>query len=440
MTAVQFKIGFENLQTECPNPGHWRNVRLRFVARVNNPHGTLYLEPDDDVSFVPMASVGEYGGLDLTETKVLDEISDGYTFFTEGDVIVAKITPCFENGKGALASGLRNETAYGTTELHVLSASDGLNRRYLFYLSISQVFRSFGEGSMYGAGGQKRVPERFLKDFWVPLPPSDQQRAIADFLDNKTAEIDALIEIKRRLLELLAEKRAAIITNAVTKGIDPDPPLKDSGIDWFGQVPEHWEFEIPLKYFIRAFGGMTPATGNAEYWDGDIPWVSPKDMKVIEICDTEDHVTSLAVTDTSLGIIPEGCVLFVVRGMILAHTFPVAINKVPVTLNQDMKALSLDDRLQAEFLVYFLNGISKYVLSIVDTSAHGTKALRTEQWKNLNVALPPRPEQTKIVDWIDQQTRQIDDLETTIQEAINKLQEYRSALITSAVTGNIKVV
>jgi type I restriction enzyme S subunit len=117
----------------------------------------------------------------------------------------------------------------GTTELHVLRPTPRLDPAFLFYLTISHPFRSIGTAYMYGAGGQKRVPDDFVRDFRHPIPTIDEQRAIAAFLDRETARIDALIEKKRRQIELLHEKRAALISHVVTKGLDPSAPMNDSG-------------------------------------------------------------------------------------------------------------------------------------------------------------------------------------------------------------------
>ena len=167
-----------------------------------------------------MEAVGEYGGLNLDQTRYVFEVNSGYTEFKDGDVVVAKITPCFENGKGALATGLLNGIGFGTTELHVLRPFENLGVRFLFYFSISQVFRNMGEGEMYGAGGQKRVPPEFCKDIQIPLPPVEEQRAIADFLDRKTAKIDTLETKIETAIERLQEYRSALITAAVTGKID----------------------------------------------------------------------------------------------------------------------------------------------------------------------------------------------------------------------------
>ena len=200
-------------------PKHWEMKRGRFCTDVN-PRSFHSLHPDSEVSFVPMEAVGEYGGLNLDQTRYVFEVSSGYTEFKDGDVVVAKITPCFENGKGAIATGLLNGIGFGTTELHVLRPFANLDVHFLFYFSISQVFRSMGEGEMYGAGGQKRVPSEFCKDIQISLPPLEEQKQIVAFLDKETEKIDILIEKSETAIRLLKERRTALISAAVTGEID----------------------------------------------------------------------------------------------------------------------------------------------------------------------------------------------------------------------------
>lgn len=422
-------------------PSHWDMKRLRFAAQINPLASELRCPPDTLVSFVPMEAVGEYGGLALDQEKPLDEIGSGYTYFREGDVVVAKITPCFENGKGALARGLTNGIAFGTTELHVLRSRENIDPGFLFYLTVSDAFRDMGEAHMYGAGGQKRVPELFIKDLRCPLPPKEEQRAIARFLDTKVAQIDGLIKRRAGLVPILIEKRRALITRSVTKGVNTRVPVRATKIPYLPSVPAHWRTDTPLKYLLSTVGGSTPSTGDARYWvEGDIPWVSPKDMHVTEIHSSEDCVTQEALTETALKLIDPGAVLIVVRGMILAHSFPVAITRVPVTVNQDMKALIPCRRLQPEYLAYLLRGLSSYLLSLVETSAHGTKAFRTDVWSRLILPEPPIEEQLEIVSVLDRETAAIDDQIDAINRHVSALQEYRAAVITAAVTGKIKVV
>ena len=232
-------------------PEHWDVQRGRFCIRVN-PHsdGLRRLNPEDEVTFVPMEAVGEYGGLSLDQTRAISDIGQGYTEFDDGDILVAKITPCFENGKGALAADLLNGVAFGTTELHILKSAANLEPNFLFYFTATRLFRGNGEGEMYVAGGQKRVPSDFCKNIQVPFPNMKEQCAIADFLDRETTKIDILVAKKHTLIKRLKEKRASHITRTVTRGLPPDaahaasldprPSLKPSGIDWLRDVPEHW--------------------------------------------------------------------------------------------------------------------------------------------------------------------------------------------------------
>ncbi len=136
--------------------------------------------------------------------------------------------------------GLIGGVGFGTTELTVIRPSDNADSRYMYYLSISQPFRKLGEAEMYGAGGQKRVPDDFVRNFELAWPPKCEQSVIAAFLDRETAKIAALVAKQQRLIALLQEKRQALIAHAVTKGLNPDAPMKDSGIEWLGEIPTRW--------------------------------------------------------------------------------------------------------------------------------------------------------------------------------------------------------
>jgi type I restriction enzyme S subunit len=275
-----------------------------------------------------------------------------------------------------------------------------------------------------------------LGDIPVHFPPLSQQRAIADYLDRETARLDALVAAKERLLGVLAEKRRAIITRAVTRGLDAHVPFRDSGIPWLVEIPAHWRL-VALRFLVDVVGGATPDTGRPEYWDGEIPWVSPKDMKQDEIADAEDHVSALALSASALQMVPAGAVLIVVRGMILAHSFPTAVTTRPVTINQDMKALFCGEHLNPLFFCDFLRGTEKHLVSLADWSAHGTRKLETEVLGRLQVCVPPLPEQRAIVAHIAAETRTLDDLRATTERTTALLKERRGALIAAAVTGGM---
>jgi type I restriction enzyme S subunit len=202
-------------------PEHWQVKRLRFTAKVNPVKSEVaHLLPDTEVSFVPMEAVNEYGGLNLYQTNRIEDVYQGYTYFRDGDVVIAKITPCFENGKGSIATGLANGVGFGTTELHVVRPLLEIDRQFFFYLSISIAFRQSGEAEMYGAGGQKRVPDSFIRDYRCPLPPMEEQQHIVAFLDSQTDKLDAMVEKINVSIDMLREHRTALISAVVTGKID----------------------------------------------------------------------------------------------------------------------------------------------------------------------------------------------------------------------------
>jgi len=208
---------------------------------------------------------------------------------------------------------------------------------------------------------------------------------------------------------------------------------KPSGVEWLGNVPEGWDM-VPLGYLVRLSGGATPDKSNAEYWDGAIPWVSPKDMKISRISDAEDHISQEALRNSPLKMIPSGAVLFVVRGMILAHSFPVALTGAALTINQDMKAAICGRRLTPPFLLWALAGLAKVLVSFTDESAHGTRKLETGTITRFPFPLPPVAAQNEIADFLDREVHKIDSLLAKKRTLVERLKEKRTALISRTVT------
>lgn len=421
-------------------PAHWLVKRIRVVAELNPSKSEISeLRRESEVTFLPMEAIGDDGSLNLDRTRPIAEVENGYTYFRDGDVTIAKITPCFENGKGALMKGLCGGIGFGTTELIVARPrSTHVTDEYLNWIFRSPDFRSNGEASMYGAGGQKRVPDDFVRNFALAFPPLDEQTAIATFLDRETAKIDGLIAEQEKLLTLLAEKRQATISHAVTKGLNPDAPMKDSGVACLGEVPAHWGVS-PLKFLVSFSSGGTPSKDNRSYWDGDVPWASAKDLKVEILSDTADHITQHALEAGAASLLPTDTVLVVVRGMILARTFPVTQIAVPMAINQDLKGLVPNSMMNARFLVWLLRGSADQTLQRLDEAGHGTKALRMDAWSSMQLPLPPKLEQTTIADFLTREASRLDALTAEATRGIALLKERRSALISAAVTGKIGV-
>ncbi len=270
----------------------------------------------------------------------------------------------------------------------------------------------------------------------ILLPSFEEQRTIAAFLDYETAQIDRLIAQQQLLIELLKEKRQAVISHAVTKGLNPDAPMKDSGVEWLGQVPEHWGVS-PLKYKCEFSGGGTPSKDNLEYWNGSIPWVSPKDMKSFWITDAEDKITEQAIKESSTKLVQPGAVLMVVRSGILQRTIPVGINTIPVTMNQDMKAIRFSSAVYAEWLSFFIKGYEDSLLLDWRKQGATVESIEHEYLANSLILFPPEEEARSIIAALGRRLDKFDQLEQRASDAITLLQERRSALISAAVTGKI---
>jgi type I restriction enzyme S subunit len=277
-----------------------------------------------------------------------------------------------------------------------------------------------------------------FKQILSPCPPPEEQTAIVRFLDWVNGRLERAIRAKRKVIALLNEQKQAIIHRAVTCGLDPSVSVKPSGIPWLGDIPEHWEAR-KVKFLVSTVGGMTPNKGVARFWEGPIAWVSPKDMKVHEIVDSQDHITNDALRATGIALIKPPAVLIVVRGMILARTFPTAVTVIPVTVNQDMKALIPKSKLDAYFLALLLTGIQSELLYLVEEAGHGTRCLRTDSWANFSIPLPPVKEQIRINEALKSQIDGVNTAISRLEREIDLLREYRTRLVADVVTGKLDV-
>lgn len=412
-------------------PAHWPLIRLRFVARLNPSRSELAgLDRDLEVSFLPMEAIGEDGTLYLERTRPIGEVETGYSYMREGDVVLAKITPCFENGKGAIASGLHNGIAFGTTELIVARPRpDVCLGRFLHWLFVSPAFRKLGEASMYGAGGQKRVPDDFVRDFRVAFPPLPEQQAIAAFLDRETAKIDALVAEQERLIALLAEKRRAVISHAVTKGLDTNAPMKDSGIAWLGEVPAHWDLKR-LKHFFRFIKRQEKA---------ELPILSVyRDFGVIEKASRDDNLNK---TPDDLSLYQTVEPSYLVINKMKAWQGSLGVSRLYGITSPDYAVFQPVHAEIDQFFNYFLR-----CQLLPDVYRSISNGIRPDQWRlepdkllQLELALPPREEQAIIVTHLDRETAKLDTLTAEAESAIALLKERRAALISAAVTGKIDV-
>jgi len=407
-------------QTRCAwlkeIPEHWELKRIKNVASHNDEALDERTEPDLEIEYVDISSVSLINGIEKTESMPFEKApSRARRKVKDGDIIVSTVRTYLK----AIAPICEPpENMVVSTGFAVVRPRDNLFSGFAGYLLQSNGFVGDVVANSVGVS-YPAINASDLVRIPAVEPPLEEQKAIARFLDFKTAQIDALIA-----------KKEALLDN------DPSVPMKDSGVDWLGDIPASWTAKR-LRFLTTMNGGMTPSTSNSAYWNGDIPWITPKDMKKDFLSGSIDTLTDEAIQNTGITLHESGRVLIVVRGMILAHTFPVAINTVPATVNQDMKALSTN--LNNQYLALLLKGIQPLILSLVEQSAHGTKVLRTDIFKNIYLPVPPSDIQEEIVQQVESWLVSLDAQKNSINSVIERLREYRSALITNAVTGKIDV-
>jgi type I restriction enzyme S subunit len=288
------------------------------------------------------------------------------------------------------------------------------------------------------SGIQNLDQSAYFDELFV-FPPLPEQQAIAGFLDGQVARIDALVAEQRRLIDFLAEKRQAVISQAVTRGLNPNTQLKPSGIDWLGDIPEGWEV-VPIRKVARLESGHTPSRSHPEWWvNCYIPWFSLSDIwqvrpgRIEYVQDTAEQVSDLGLANSSARLLPSGTVM-------LSRTASVgfsAIMGVPMATTQDFANWVCGEKLSPEFLLYCLRGMPNEFDRLKMGSTHNTIYMPDIQ--KLTIALPPMTEQKSIVKSIRKSVGRLDELIDAAQSAITLLQERRAALISAAVTGKIDV-
>ena len=436
-------------------PEHWEIRPLKALLSKNDS-GVWGDDPDEeDVrSTIVLRSTEQTadGGwaIEAPATRMLSPPEKAGALLTVGDLVVTKSSGSeFHIGKASIVTAeVSDLNACFSNFMQRLRCRSGFDPRLVWYLLNSPVGRQQLVFNSNTTTGLANLNGTILGEVVTPVPPIDEQRTIAEYLDRETERIEILVAKKRQLIERLQEYRNALITRNVTRGLPPDAAraagldpsrrLKPSGVEWLGEVPEHWKVK-PLGSCVSFRGGTTPSKSRDEFWDGDIPWVSPKDMKRALVADSEDHVTGAALAESGSTTLPVPSVLVVVRGMILAHSLPVAITAAPVTINQDMKALVTHRPLSHRFLYWFLVGAARALVSLCDESAHGTRKLETATLAGFLTPLPPHDEQAAIATFLDAQTTRLDGLVRRAVSAIERLKEYRTALVTAAVTGKVDV-
>jgi type I restriction enzyme S subunit len=398
-------------------PMGWEVRKLGEVCQIKPPkeEARQKLSETDLVSFVPMSNLGIQSKIiTLNENKLLSEVIGSYTYFADNDVLLAKITPCFENGKLSIAQNLTNGVGFGSSEYIVFRSKGTIEPEYLFYFLSQDSFRNSGAFVMTGAVGHKRVPKDFIENHPILLPPLPEQKQIVAILDEAFEGIDRAIALAEKNLANSRELFESYL-NAI-----------------FTQKGDGWEIE-KLGEICHVVGGGTPSKSNDEFYTGEIPWATVRDMKSEIIYETECRITEEAVKKSSTKIIKQGNVVIATR---------VGLGKVcmvaqDTAINQDLKGIIPKNNNQ--ILIRFLFWWLKSIASLIKEEGTGAtvQGVKVTFVSSLKIPVLPLSKQKDIVTQLDDISAETQRLETIYRQKIAALKELKQSILQKAFTGEL---
>ena len=413
-------------------PEDWKVKKLKRVCLVRRGASPrpiddpVYFDDEGEYAWVRIADVTASGKYLETTTQRLSELGKsksvslepGELFLsiaaTVGKPIIARIKCCIHDGFVYFV-GLRE------------------NREYLFYLfSCGEAYKGLGK-----LGTQLNLNTDTIGDIYVPLPQPAEQRATVQFLDRETARIDGLVERKERLIELLQEKRTALITRAVTRGLDPNVPMKDSGVEWLGEIPVHWciapvyaRYEVALGKMLDA-KGVTGKSSGKYLRNVDVQWdsVNVEDLPEMDFPPSVRNRYLLRPEDLLVCEGGEVGRTAIWGGELDECFYQKAIHRVRPWFDSEIP----------RFFYFLMYGLAKRGVFTAGGNPNTINHLTAVQLRHYRLPFPATGEQRAIAAFLDRETARIDALIAKIRQAINNLKEFRSALISAAVTGKIDV-
>ena len=410
-------------------PEHWGVLPCRAIVVERNAKNEAaacedYLSLMANVGVIPYAEKGDVGNKapeDLSKCKVV----------AAGDIVINSMN------YGIGSFGLSQLDGVCSPVYIVLRPINSIvATRFAFRLFANRAFQTYTQS--YGNGilaHRAAISWDTLKAIPVPVPPIDEQLAILIFLDHETAKIDALVEEQRRLIDLLKEKRQAVISRPVTKGLNPNALMRDSGAGWVGQVPQHWRVSA-LGYAARIDSGSTPDRANPNFWGGSIPWIKTGEVNYDPITQAEECITEAGLQGSAAKVALPGTLLMAMYGQGVTRG-RVALLEVPAAYNQACAAIHFDLAVAPSFGRYFFMAAYEHVRDGGNETSQMN--LSTGAIQKFKIAVPPTPEQLAIVEFLDRSIREIDLLIQHADQSLILLLERRSALISAAVTGKIDV-
>lgn len=417
-------------------PEGWSLLRLANAGNLVKANGGN--KQDDSDGGVPCIRYGDlYTTYDLLIRNIKKfinpEVETDYTTIQYGDILFAASGETFEEiGKSAV----------NLTEIHACCGGDVVVLRPK--KNIDPVFLGYATGSSSAQAQKTLMGKGFtvihiygdqLRNLVIAAPPEHEQQLIGAEVDRETARIDAIIAKKTSFIELLKEKRSALIMHTVTKGINPNVKMKDSGVEWIGEVPEHWE-RRKIAHAFECIGSGTTLPSDQDKWysDGEIPWITTGELRETVITETSKCVTTKALEEFStLRLYPAGSLAMAMYGATIGR---LGILGVPATTNQACCVLSGEISLSIRYAYFWLLAFKQQIIDLY-AAGGGQPNINQEVIAFLRVPAPNLVEQATITAFLDRETARIDLLTQKTQHSIDLLKERRSALITAAVTGQI---
>ena len=417
-------------------PAHWEVRRMKRIASLNPSKAEVrtFLKADTPVTFLPMERVRTDGRID-GELRSASAVWNGFTYFRRNDVLVAKITPCFENGKGACLDALPTDVGFGSTEFHVLRSGHDILPRFLHLLTTLPDFRQSGADEMTGAAGQQRVPQAFVENYSLPLPPIPEQDAIVRYLDHADGRIRRSISAKERLIGLLEEQRQAVIHRAVTRGLDPDVRLKPSGVEWLGDVPAHWDVRR-LKDWVGINKAVLPETTKPNF---EFRYLEIGAVGTGVLIDDPSTIRFSDAPSRARRIVRSGdTIVSTVRTYLKAVWFAEEVHD-DLICSTGFAVLTPRQKTAPKFVSYLAQSNAFTDRVTAESVGIAYPAIAESRLSSFHVCVPPLPEQTAIVEYLDKATADIDSAIARARRHVELLREYRTRLIADVVTGKLDV-
>lgn len=416
-------------------PSHWSIIRLKYKGDVII--GLSY-KPDDvvmeDEGVLVMRSSNVQNGKPSFHDNVYVKSDIPKKLKTkEGDILI-----CSRNGSRRLIGKncLITKDIEGMTWGVFMTMYRSPYYRFIYWLLNSPIFES--QSGLFLTSTINQLTVSTLQNMILPFTDDvNEQQQIVSFLNNKTSLIDSLIEKTQKKIELLKEQRISLINEVVTKGLNPNVELKESGVEWIGEIPSHWEF-VRVGHFNRVVRGGSPRpSGDPRFFNGSfIHWITVKDItsKIGKyVCGTISMLTEEGMKQSRV-LEPETLVL-TNSGVTLGVP---GILKIKGCINDgSVGFLDMSSRLVRDFLYYFW--VTQTELLLEQQSGYGQPNLNIEIVSNIKFPLPPISEQKQIVEYLDKKTNLIDSTIYIEEKRIENLKEYRQSLISEVVTGKIKV-